>query len=223
MRFKLRLTAAAFLAGCLLSTSAGAVVIDTTESGAAGNTASAAAESTENTEPQSGAESTDTQELPGLRKYQEPAEMKALDDLNIRTGPDTAAQNVAGILHNGDTVQALGVWTDEEGGLWYLVLFDEKECYAFGEFLSFAGEEPAIVQETEPGNKEEDLNAAAETTADSAAASQEEAQTQADEPAAGPMLQLQTVGTEDVPSLENEGHGWLFTTYSDGSIKVEEY
>lgn len=40
---------------------------------------------------------------------------------------------------------------------------------------------------------------------------------------AGPMEEKTIVKTEDVPNLKDKGHGYVFTTYSNGSIEVMVY
>ena len=143
--------------------------------------------------------------------YALPAALTVLDDLNVRRQPQVADGNIAGMYQKGDTASACGEHTDEAGQLWYVVYYDGTFCYVSGEFAELIQERPIFMDEIPQEEETPEPEAG-----DADVGSPQEDMT-------GPMPQRAVEKTEDIPSLDEEGHGHIFTTLSDGTILVESY
>ena len=236
MKKKLQKLMIVMMAGCMFCSEVPAVVSDSGEPVVSGESSDTPKEEVQEAgEAETVAEDSEPE---GLRNYAAPVKMNVLDDLNIRTEPDTAGENIVGMLHNGDTLDAVGDFTDAQGQIWYLVQFQDSECYAFGEFLSFTDAEPVLKEEKkekeekaaqEAGSGEGDQAEKTEGDGFEPSKTAQDTDQAAENPVSeivaetGPLPQLQVIGTEDIPSLTDQGHGHVFTTYSDGSIQVETY
>ena len=92
----------------------------------------------------------------------------------------------------------------------------------------FQEEVPAPVEEEEPASEEKEEQQTfptplPEPTTEGTTAYVRQTSTYANGEVAGPMEEKTIVKTEDVPSLKNKGHGYVFTTFSNGSIEVMIY
>ncbi|MEY8426897.1 SH3 domain-containing protein [Lachnospiraceae bacterium 46-15] len=160
---------------------------------------------TEETEPETQAESV-TETAAATEKATEaaaaePKTMYVVSDVYIRQAADASSEAVA-VAHLGDEVTAV-----PEDDKWYKVKLGDKEGYVVKDYLTDSKEEADQAVKSEEAAK-----AAAEAAAQAA-------QPQA-APSGGGVYEVSRQAFDD---CDGSGHGYYEITYSDGSVRTEEY
>ena len=131
----------------------------------------------------------------------EPKTMYVVSDVYIRQTADASSEAVA-VAHLGDEVAAV-----PEDGKWCKVKLGDKEGYVVKDYLTDSKEEADQAVKSEEAAK-----AAAEAAAQAA-------QPQA-APSGGGVYEVSRQAFDD---CDGSGHGYYEITYSDGSVRTEEY
>lgn len=131
----------------------------------------------------------------------EPKTMYVVSDVYIRQAADASSEAVA-VAHLGDEVTAV-----PEDDKWYKVKLGDKEGYVVKDYLTDSKEEADQAVKSEEAAK-----AAAEAAAQAA-------QPQA-APSGGGVYEVSRQAFDD---CDGSGHGYYEITYSDGSVRTEEY
>lgn len=168
-----------------------------TESGTEVETASETeTETVSETETESISE-TETEEMAA-----EPKTMYVVSDVYVRQEADAASEAVS-VAHLGDEVEAV-----PEGDKWYKVKLGDQEGYVAKDYLTDKKEEADQAVKAEE---------AAKAAAQAAEAAQQSQQSQ---PSGGGVYEVSRQAFDD---CDGSGHGYYEITYSDGSVKTEEY
>ena len=131
----------------------------------------------------------------------EPKIMYVVSDVYIRQTADASSEAVA-VAHLGDEVTAV-----PEDGKWCKVKLGDKGGYVVKDYLTDSKEEADQAVKSEEAAK-----AAAEAAAQAA-------QPQA-APSGGGVYEVSRQAFDD---CDGSGHGYYEITYSDGSVRTEEY
>lgn len=136
--------------------------------------------------------------------YEKPAELFAIDDVYIRSEPDSESE-IVGIIYRGDAIEVQG-----ETATHYLVKKDDVTGYTVRRCISEDEQEAIAAVQAE--------NAAVRA----AAAVQETAGSgyQSDGSGASSVYEVSRQRFDD---CDGSGHGYYQITYSDGSTAIEEY
>lgn len=154
------------------------------------------AETASETETESISE-TETEEMAA-----EPKTMYVVSDVYVRQEADAASEAVS-VAHLGDEVEAV-----PEGDKWYKVKIGDQEGYVAKDYLTDKKEEADQAVKAEE---------AAKAAAQAAEAAQQSQQSQ---PSGGGVYEVSRQAFDD---CDGSGHGYYEITYSDGSVKTEEY
>lgn len=131
----------------------------------------------------------------------EPKTMYVVSDVYIRQAADASSEAVA-VAHLGDEVTAV-----PEDDKWCRVKLGDKEGYVVKDYLT-----DSKAEADQAVKSEEAAKAAAEAAAQAA-------QPQA-EPSGGGVYEVSRQAFDD---CDGSGHGYYEITYSDGSVRTEEY
>ena len=127
----------------------------------------------------------------------EPKIMYVVSDVYIRQTADASSEAVA-VAHLGDEVTAV-----PEDGKWCKVKLGDKEGYVVKDYLTDSKEEADQAVKSEEAAK-----AAAQAAQPQAA------------PSGGGVYEVSRQAFDD---CDGSGHGYYEITYSDGSVRTEEY
>lgn len=141
----------------------------------------------------------------GELTYDSPAELFAVDDVYIRSEPDSDSE-ILGVIHRGDAIEVLG-----ETATHYKVKKDDVEGYTVRKCISEDEQEAIAAVKAEEAAREE-LRRQAEAAAAAAAAQQAAASSSKSE-----------TKRQKFDDCDGSGHGYYEITYSDGSKAYEEY
>lgn len=167
-----------------------------TESGTEAETASETeTETVSETETESISE-TETEETAAEETAAEPKTMYVVSDVYVRQEADAASEAVS-VAHLGDEVEAV-----PEGDKWYKVKIGDQEGYVAKDYLT---------------DKKEEADQAVKAEEAAKAAAQQSQQSQ---PSGGGVYEVSRQAFDD---CDGSGHGYYEITYSDGSVKTEEY
>ncbi len=141
----------------------------------------------------------------GELTYKEPAELFAVDDVYIRSEPNDEAE-ILGVISRGDAIEVLG-----ETATHYVVKKDDVTGYTVRKCISEDEQEAIAAVKTEEAVREQIRQQAAAAAA-AAAAQQSSGGSGVTE-----------VKRQKFDDCDGSGHGYYEVTYSDGSVKYEEY
>lgn len=141
----------------------------------------------------------------GELTYDTPAELFAVDDVYIRSEPDSDSE-ILGVIKRGDEIEVLG-----ETATHYKVKKDDIEGYSVRKCISEDEQEAIAAVKAEEAARAE-LQRQAEAAAQAAAAAAQSAGSSKSE-----------VKRQKFDDCDGSGHGYYEITYSDGSKGYEEY
>lgn len=143
----------------------------------------------------------------GELTYASPAELFAVDDVYIRSEPDSDSE-ILGVIQRGDAIEVQG-----ETATHYKVQKDDIVGYTVRKCISEDEQEAIAAVKAEEAAREE-IRRQAEAAAQAAAAAA------ARQAAASSKSEVKRQKFDD---CDGSGHGYYEITYSDGSTKYEEY
>lgn len=147
--------------------------------------------------------------------YDEPAELFAVDDVYIREEPNGDAE-ILGVISRGDAIEVLGETAD-----YYKVKKDDVTGYSVRRCVSEDEQEAIAAVKAEEAAREA-IRIAQEEAARQAAA-QQAAAARSSRGSSSKGSGVHETGRQKFDDCDGSGHGYYEITYSDGSIKYEEY
>lgn len=138
----------------------------------------------------------------GELNYEEAANLFAVDDVYIRSEPDSESE-ILGVINRGDEIEVLG-----ETASYYIVKKDDVTGYTVRKCISEDEQEAIAAVQAEEAER---ARIQAEAAAAAAAAQQAAAS------------QKQEVSRQKYEDCDGSGHGYYVITYSDGSTKTVDY
>ena len=158
----------------------------------------------------------------GERTYEESKELYAIDNVNIRSNPDTESE-ILGVINVGDSIEVLG-----DTATHYQVKQGDVTGYASRKYIS---------DDKEKAEKAAKEYAESIAQQSSSQTSSQQTQTYYEEPSAPQQTYEEPAAPEptyEEPAVyevrrqrfddcDGSGHGYFEITYSDGSTAIEEY
>ncbi len=144
----------------------------------------------------------------GELTYDSPAELFAVDDVYIRSEPDSDSE-ILGVIKRGDAIEVQG-----ETATHYKVKKDDIEGYTVRKCISEDEQDAIAAVKAEEAAREElrrQAEAAAQAQAAAAAAARSSGSSKSE------------VKRQKFDDCDGSGHGYYEITYSDGSTGYEEY
>ncbi len=142
----------------------------------------------------------------GELTYSESTRLFAVDDVYIRSEPNDEAE-ILGVISRGDEIEVLG-----ETATHYVVKKDDVTGYTVRKCISEDEQAAIAAVQAEEAAREQIRQAAAAAAAQAAAASQQSG--------GGGVTEVKRQKFDD---CDGSGHGYYEITYSDGSVKYEDY
>lgn len=152
----------------------------------------------------------------GELTYDEPAELFAVDDVYIREEPDSDSE-ILGVISRGDSIEVLG-----ETAEYFNVKKDDVVGYSVRRCVSEDEQEAIAAVKAEEAAREA-IRIAQEEAARQAAAQQAAAARSSRGSSSKGGSSVHETGRQKFDDCDGSGHGYYEITYSDGSVKYEEY
>ena len=153
----------------------------------------------------------------GELTYEEPAELFAVDDVYIRTEPDGESE-ILGVISRGDAIEVLGETAD-----YFKVKKDDVTGYSVRKCVSEDEQEAIAAVKAEEAAREAIRIAQEEAARQAAAQQAAAARSSRGSSSRSKTPSVYETGRQKFDDCDGSGHGYYEVTYSDGSVKYEEY